>query len=72
MEKSAIRLNFPKVLDPESDICNINCGFGLLHLYESSFVLPFCNLLNDTAVGTSIFFRQNLLRVKNVADINQN
>jgi hypothetical protein len=44
----------------------------LLTFYEFFFkILLFCNLLNDIAVGTSIFFRQNLFRVKNVADINQ-
>ncbi len=47
--------NFPQFLDPEFD-----CSF--------SFVRLFCNLLNDTAVETS-YFRQNLFKVKNVADI---
>ncbi len=31
----------------------------------------FVIFLNDMAVGTFIIFRQNLFRVKNVADINK-
>ena len=37
----------------------------------SLFVRLFCNLSNDRAVGTPIFFRQILFRIKNMADRNQ-
>ncbi len=50
-------------------ICNLNSGFGLLiFMRSSSSDWLFYNLLNVTSFQTSIFFRQNLFRVKNVAE----
>ncbi len=57
--------------NPESVIRNLYCGFGLLIFSSSLFVWLFFNLLNGTAVEKPIFQPKNVLRVKNVADINQ-
>ena len=54
---------------PDSAIWIADSDFYIFFTSSSSFVRLFCNLLNDTDVGTS-FFRQNLLIFKNVADKN--